>query len=87
MRSLDDAPGPFDLVVANILAAVLVAFADALVARLSPNGALVLCGLVATDVPRLIATYAPKLDGRRPEIYERGEWRALVWRASTAPRH
>lgn len=81
LRSLEDAPGPFDLVVANILAGVLVAFADALVVRLASNGALVLCGLVATDVPVLIATYAPLLEARRPEIYERGEWRALVWRA------
>jgi ribosomal protein L11 methyltransferase len=81
VRSLDDAPGPFDLVVANILAGVLVTFADALVARLAANGALVLCGLVATDVPVVIASYSPKLDGRRPEIYERDEWRALVWRA------
>ena len=81
VRSLDEARGTFDLVVANILAGVLVAFADALVARLAPDGALVLCGLVTTDVPVLIATYAPRLGGRRPEIYERGEWRALVWRA------
>lgn len=81
VRSLDDVTGTFDLVVANILAGVLVAFADALVARMAPNAALVLCGLVATDVPVLIATYAPKREGRRPEIYERGEWRALVWRA------
>lgn len=91
VRSLDDAPGTFDLVVANILAAVLVAFADALVTRVAPKGALVLCGLVATDVPLLIATYAQKLDGRRPEIYERDEWRALVWRparvaSNVAPR-
>lgn len=81
VRSLDDAPGSFDVVVANILADVLVRFADALVARMAPQSALVLCGLVATDVPVLIATYAPRLEGRRPEIYERGEWRALVWRA------
>jgi ribosomal protein L11 methyltransferase len=81
VRSLDDAPGTFDLVVANILAGVLVAFADALVDRLASPGALVLCGLVATDVPVVIASYAPRLDGRRPEIYERGEWRALAWRA------
>jgi ribosomal protein L11 methyltransferase len=81
VRSLDEVRGSFDLVVANILAGVLVAFADALVARLASKGALVLCGLVATDVPVLVATYTPLLEGRRPEIYERGEWRALVWRA------
>ena len=78
---VDRIAGTFDLVVANILADVLVRFADALVARMAPESALVLCGLVATDVPVLIATYVPRLEGRRPEIYERGEWRALVWRA------
>lgn len=81
VKSLDEAPGTFDLVVANILCAVLVDFADALVAHLAPRGCLVLCGLVATDVPIVIASYAPRLRARRPEIYERGEWRALVWRA------
>lgn len=80
VRSLDDVDGVFELVVANILCGVLVAFADALVARVAANGTLVLSGLVATDVPAVIAAYSPKLAGRRPEIYERGEWRALAWR-------
>lgn len=80
VRALDEATGTFELVVANILCGVLVAFADSLVSRVAPDGALVLCGLVATDVPVAVATYAPLL-GRRPEIYERAEWRALVWRA------
>lgn len=81
VRTLDEATGTFELVVANILCGVLVAFADALVSRVAPDGALVLCGLVATDVPVVVAAYAPLLGRRRPEIYERGEWRALVWRA------
>lgn len=80
-RSLDAVSGAFELVVANILRDVVVAFAEPLVARLAANGALVLSGLVATDTPVVIAAYAPRLAGRRPEIYERGDWRALVWRA------
>jgi ribosomal protein L11 methyltransferase len=85
-RTLDAAPGPFDLIVANILRAVLLTFAERVAARLSPAGALVLSGLVSTDVPELSARYSPLMDrpGRnaRPEIYERGDWRALVWRAA-----
>ena len=78
--SIVDAAGPFDLVVSNILRAVLVSFADALVDSLGPGGSLVLSGLVTTDVPEVTARYASLLGGRRPESYDRGEWRVLVWR-------
>lgn len=79
-RALADAPGPFDMVVANILRSVLMPFADDLVARLAPGGGLVLSGLVVTDVPDISARYAPLVDGRRPEVYPRGDWCGLVWR-------
>ena len=42
--------------------------------------ALVLSGLVSTDVPEVTAAYLPLLGGARPEVYERDEWRGLVWR-------
>ncbi len=45
-----------------------------------PTGTLVLSGLVSTDVPEVSARYAKLLGDRRAEIYERGDWRALVWR-------
>jgi ribosomal protein L11 methyltransferase len=82
-QALDDAPGPFDFVVANILRGVLVAFALPLVERLAPGGVLVLSGLVSTDVPEVTGAYAPLL-GARPEVYEREEWRGLVWRSRRA---
>jgi ribosomal protein L11 methyltransferase len=72
--------GSFDVVVANILRRVLLDAADDLVSRVAPAGVLVLSGLVSTDVPEVSAHYAKRLGGRRPEIYERGEWRALAWR-------
>jgi ribosomal protein L11 methyltransferase len=80
LSALADAKGPFDLVVTNILRAVLLSFADALVALRAPKGVLVLSGLVSTDVPEVSARYASLLGGRRPEIYARDDWRALVWR-------
>ncbi len=83
--SLDETIGPFDLLVANILRSVLIAFADVIVARRAPAGALVLSGLVSTDVPELTARYGPLLGGVRPEVYERDEWRALVWRSPAGP--
>ena len=80
VTSLSECSGCFDFIVANILRAVLVSFAADLVDRLAPGGVVVLSGLVSTDVPAIIARYAPLLGGARPEIYERDEWRALVWR-------
>lgn len=76
----DGHDGPYDLIVANILRAVLLEVAEGLTSRLSPRGALVLSGLVASDVPELSVRYAALLGGRRPEVYERGDWRALAWR-------
>lgn len=84
LATLGETTGPFDLVVANILRSVLLSFADALVG-LRAHGALVLSGLVSTDVPEVSARYAPLLGERRPEVYERDEWRALVWRAEAGP--
>jgi ribosomal protein L11 methyltransferase len=78
--AFDGAAEVFDLVVANILRDVLIAFRGDIVRRLAREGTLVLSGLVSTDVPILVAHYGPHFEGRRPDIYERGEWRALVWR-------
>ena len=79
-RALDVPGSSYDIVVANILRGVLVHFASELASRLAPAGTLILSGLVSTDVPEVSARYAQCLGGRRPEIYERDEWRALVWR-------
>jgi ribosomal protein L11 methyltransferase len=81
-RTLQSAGEPYELVVANILCAVLVAEAGELVRQLARGAALVLSGLVSTDVPVVSARYAPLFGGLRPEVYELGDWRALVWRAS-----
>jgi ribosomal protein L11 methyltransferase len=78
--TLDDARTPADFVVANILRPVLLSFARELASLLAPGGVLVLSGLVSTDVPEVSARYTPLLREKRPEVYEREEWRALVWR-------
>ncbi len=81
-RTLDDTRGPFELVVANILRTVLLEHAIALVSGLADGGTLVLSGLVSTDVAPVGVRYAALLQGQRAEVYERGDWRALVWRAA-----
>lgn len=73
----------YELVVANILRSVLVRFASEIAACVAAGGTLVLSGLTSTDVAEVSARYARELGDRRPEIYERGEWRALAWRAVT----
>lgn len=69
----------YDLVVANILRGILLEYRISLVACVA--GPLVLSGLTSTDVPEVSAAYAQLLGGNRPEVYSRGEWRALVWRS------
>ncbi len=67
-------------VVANILRPILVEYAEALVAGMEPDGWLILSGLVATDVPSVAVRFSSLLSGREPEVFSRGEWRALDWR-------
>ena len=78
--SLDWPEGVFAVVVANILREPLVGLAPRITAALAPTGTLILAGLVATDMPDITAAYAPLLGGLRPEIFERGVWRSMVWR-------
>lgn len=81
---LDELPvvsEPFAIVVANILKPVLLAFATELSARVArPGGTLILSGLLAADMPAITVRYAPFFGGQAPEIFTKGEWRAVVWR-------
>ena len=55
---LEDTPaGPFDVVVANILAGPLRELAPELMARLAPGGALVLSGILASQAEGLYPSY------------------------------
>ena len=77
--SLNAPPRPYDLILANVIAGVLLRFAEALSQRQSRNGWMILSGLVATDVPAILAAYTPLLAPMRPATYERGEWRAILF--------
>ncbi|MDH5285246.1 MAG: 50S ribosomal protein L11 methyltransferase [Betaproteobacteria bacterium] len=52
-------PGPFDVVVANILANPLVLLAPAIAARVAREGRLALSGILADQAAEVIAAYAP----------------------------
>ncbi|PHZ84970.1 50S ribosomal protein L11 methyltransferase [Paremcibacter congregatus] len=71
--------GPYDVIVANILAKPLQDMAADVVANLSPTGSLVLSGLLATQEDAVCAAYAEQgmiLIKR----YPRGEWHSLLLR-------
>ncbi|WP_339862070.1 50S ribosomal protein L11 methyltransferase [Paremcibacter congregatus] len=71
--------GPYDVIVANILAKPLQDMAADVVANLSPTGSLVLSGMLATQEDAVCAAYAEQgmiLIKR----YPRGEWHSLLLR-------
>jgi SAM-dependent methyltransferase len=68
-----DLEGTFPLVVANILAHILLALADALVARTAPGGRLILSGLLAEQADELLEAFTQRgcwLEGQAT----RGPW-------------
>ena len=74
--SIADAPADSDLVLANIEASVLVPMAPAFPSRVARGGALILSGLLATDVDAITRAYTEvgfAIDARRDE----DEWAAL----------
>jgi ribosomal protein L11 methyltransferase len=78
-RTLSSVPGPFPVVIANILKPVLLEFASELTARLQPGGTVILSGLLEKDVKEVTECYSALLQGRAPLEKKSGEWRALVW--------
>jgi len=70
---------PYDLIVANIVAPVLVDHAAALCRRLQAGrGCLVLSGLLADEVPLVADRYRAEI-GRRPLVRERDGWHCLTF--------
>jgi ribosomal protein L11 methyltransferase len=83
--SLGDVPPspPCDVMLANIEATVLVPLAPAFPACLAPDAALILSGLLASDVDQVMRAYEAagfQLDARRDE----DEWAALRLRRARA---
>ena len=72
-------PGTFDLVLANLMAPLLVERRGELPALLARPGALVLSGLLDTEVAEVSAAYASL---GPPAVRSDGEWAALVFARS-----
>lgn len=77
------ARAPFDLLIANILAAPLVALAPAFVSALQPGAMLVLAGLLDSQADAVAAAYTQR--GCRLIDGGAGEWRVLVLEGPSAP--
>jgi ribosomal protein L11 methyltransferase len=73
--------GTWPLVLANVLAAPLIAMAPALVRRIGHHGQLVLSGIPAAVEPDVDAAYC-RLGMHRMRAMSRGGWVALVMQAS-----
>jgi ribosomal protein L11 methylase PrmA len=76
-KQLSEPPKTFDWVFANILNHVLLEFAEALAARVSRSGVLVLSGLTAADLPGILERYQSLLPTMIPTVSELGSWRAI----------
>ena len=59
LRTLDELDGPFDVVLANILAPVLVELAPELVRLVAADGTLVVSGILTTRHDHVVAALAP----------------------------
>lgn len=69
--------GPYDLIMANILASPIIAMAPALCAQLAPQSYTIFSGFLAEhadDVAQVYATHGLQVQDQ----YERGDWAALV---------
>jgi ribosomal protein L11 methyltransferase len=69
---------PYDVVVANIVAPVLLVDAPALCSRLRRGGTLVLSGLLADDLPVVVHCFQSRLE-TVPQITSAGDWRCLTF--------
>jgi ribosomal protein L11 methyltransferase len=71
----------YSVIVANILRPILIEFAESLVNRLEPQGALILSGLIEKDVEPVVTTYQSLLGPEyHSQVHSLGEWRSIVFR-------
>jgi len=75
-RTAADLAGAFDLILANIVAAVLQKIAGDLAAHLAPEGCLMIAGIIATEEDETAAAFAAH--GLSPVARDQdGDWVSL----------
>jgi len=70
--------GPYDVVLANILAVTLIEFKAALADALAPGGTLVLSGILSREARSVQEAFAPLLRWREIQVHELGEWSSVT---------
>ncbi|MEO6432909.1 MAG: 50S ribosomal protein L11 methyltransferase [Sphingomicrobium sp.] len=80
-NSLVVARAPFDLLIANILAAPLIELAPAFTAAVTPRATILLAGLLDTQAEAVIASYEAL--GCKVIDSGSGEWRVLLFQAGS----
>ena len=77
-----DIEGAFDVVIANILAAPLVEFADSITARLASHGMLALSGVLCEQADEVMAAYDTWIEFDDPEFRKQDDqtWSRLTGR-------
>jgi ribosomal protein L11 methyltransferase len=86
LREVADQPGPFDLILANILANTLCELAPAIAAQLSPGGVVLLSGILTPQEDEVRAAYLAA--GLRPLAGgdgRDGEWSLLAMERPASP--
>ncbi len=73
---------PFDLIIANILAAPLIEMAEALASVSDKNGYVILSGMLAEQADKVLSAYT-KLGFSLKERYDIGEWSTLCLHKSS----
>ena len=76
--SIEDATGPYDVILANILARPLMDMAGDITARLKQGGVLILAGILVTQADSVAARYV-ECGLPAPQKTTMGEWASLVW--------
>lgn len=77
--ALEDIPRQFDLVIANIIHDTLIELAASLAAHLSPNGRLIMAGILTGPQTESIRAAYNALGLKHQETKSEGEWSALLF--------
>lgn len=69
---------PYDLVLANILAVVLIEFCEKIAPVVAEGGTLILSGILTHEAERVKEAFAPLRDWKDIQIHELGEWSSVT---------
>lgn len=82
--SLEDAPGSFDVILANLFAFQLIDLAPRIASRLNPNGVAIGSGVLADEADDVRAAWSAA--GLAPHgVYEEDGWVTLAFQAGPSP--